>query len=111
MALEVHGDFVDDDLTTRARLQRFLRPMGACVALDRQLKGQATEARDAIAAIERRAITDLATGIVMAQRDCDATTARKALAVWSERTGFDLRELSAARMLELLTADQGPAGD
>ena len=104
VTLSVRGDLKDDE-PTQARLQRFLRPMVACLALEHQLDDQAGRARDAVAQIERLAITDLATGIVMAQRDCAPAKARELLAGWSERTGYDLQTLSAARILELLTAD------
>jgi hypothetical protein len=104
VTLAVRGD-LDDDEQTQARLRRFLLPMVACVALERRLDQKAGRARDAVAQIERLAITDLATGIVMAQRDCAPAKARELLEGWSERTGHDLQTLSAARILELLTAD------
>ena len=105
VTLAVWGELVDDE-PTQARLRRFIRPMVACADLERQLDQHTGQARDALAEIERRAITDLATGIVMARRDCDPPTARARLAAWSERTGVDLQALSAVRILELLTADQ-----
>jgi hypothetical protein len=104
VTLTVRGDLIDDE-PTQARLRRFIQPMVACVALERRIGEQAGRARDAVAQIERLAITDLATGIVMAQRDCGSVTARQLLADWSARTGQDLQTVSAARILELLTAD------
>jgi len=104
VTLAVRGDLLDDE-PTQAQLRRFIRPMVACVALERQLSEQTGRARDAVAEIERSAIFDLATGIVMARHDCDPETARRLLAAWSVRTGHDLRTPTAARVLELLTAD------
>jgi hypothetical protein len=104
VTLAVRGELADDE-PTQARLRRFLRPMVACVALEHRLNEQAGQARNAVAQIEHLAITDLATGIVMAQRDCAPAKARQMLAGWSDRTGYDLQTLPAARILELLTAD------
>jgi hypothetical protein len=109
VTLTVRGDpsgELRDDEPTQAQLRRFLPPMLACVALERQLDEQAGQAREAVAEIERLAITDLATGIVMARRDCDSQTARRRLAEWGTRTGNDIQALTAVRILELLTADQ-----
>jgi hypothetical protein len=105
VTLSVRGELTDDG-PTQAWLRRFIQPMVACVDLESRLDEQTGRARDALAEIERRAITDLATGIVMARRDCDPATARARLAAWGARTGVDLQVLSAAKILELLTADQ-----
>lgn len=102
ITLTVHAELADD-APTQAQLQRFIRPMVACVALEQRLKVEADQARDAVAAIERMAVVDLATGIVMARRDCDAQTARDLLTDWSSREGFDLLSLTAADVLERLT--------
>ena len=102
--LALHGDLQDDE-GTQAQLRRFLQPMVACVALERQLSEQAGQARDALAEIERTALPDLATGIVMARHDCDPEAARRLLAAWSARTGHEIQMLTAVRILELLTAD------
>ena len=102
--LTVRGDLVDDE-PTRAQLRRFIQLLVTCVDLEHRLTARTERAREAVAEIERRAITDLATGIVMAQRDCDPVTARDRLATWSSRTGYDLQTLSAVRILHLLTAD------
>jgi AmiR/NasT family two-component response regulator len=97
----VHSELADD-APTQAQLQRFIRPMVACVALEQRLKVKADQARDAVAAIERMAVVDLATGIVMARRDCDPQTARNLLTEWSSQEGFDLLSLTAADVLEYL---------
>jgi hypothetical protein len=102
ITLTVHADLADD-APTQAQLRRFIRPMVACVALEQRLKIVADQAQDAVAAIERMAVVDLATGIVMARRDCDAQTARDLLTDWSSREGFDLLSLTAADVLERLT--------
>ncbi len=102
--LAVRGELVDDE-PTQAQLRRFIRPLVACVDLETRLNRRTGRAREAVAEIERRAITDLATGIVMAHRDCDPVTARQRLTAWSARNGHDLQTLSAVRILELLTAD------
>ncbi len=75
VTLTVQADLADD-APTLAQLQRFIRPMMACMALERRLDAQADQAKGAVAAIEQLAVLDLATGIVMARRDCTAGTAR-----------------------------------
>jgi hypothetical protein len=104
LTLTVRGELADDE-PTQAQLQRFIRPLVAAVALEHQLDRRSGQARDAVAQIERLAVSDLATGIVMVQRDCDPAKARELLAGWSARAGHDLQSLSAVRILQLLTAD------
>jgi hypothetical protein len=104
VTLAVQADLADD-APTQAQLQRFIRPMKACLALERRMAVQSDRARDAVAAIERLAVLDLATGIVMARSDCTAQTARDLLADWSAREGVDLESLTPADVLERLTAE------
>jgi hypothetical protein len=104
VTLAVQADLADD-APTQAQLQRFLRPMVVCLTLEQQLNAQRDQAREAVAAIERLAVVDLATGVVMARRDCDVQTARELLADWSASEGVDLQALTAADVLERLTAD------
>ena len=94
------------DASTRAQVRRFLRPMLLCLALEQQLTARVDEAREAVEGIERLAVLDLATGIVMARRDCDARTARDLLAERCAREGVDLQSLAPTDVLERLTADE-----
>ena len=103
--LSVQADLADD-AATQAQLQRFLRPMVACVALERRLRARAAQAQEAVAVIERLAVLDLATGIVMARQDCDAGTARDLLTAWSAREGVQLQHLAPADVLERLTTTE-----
>jgi hypothetical protein len=91
-----------DPGSAQAQLQRFIPPLLACLAFEARLGEQTDRARDAVAAIERLAITDLATGIVMAHRDCDPGTARLVLAEWSAAEGIDVQVLTPTDVLKLL---------
>ena len=91
-----------DPVSVQAQVQRFVPPLLACLALESRLGEQTDQARDAVAAIERLAVSDLATGIVMAHRDCDPTTARLVLAEWSTAQGIDLAALTPTDVLRLL---------
>jgi hypothetical protein len=108
ITLAVQADQLDD-APTQARLQRFMAPMITCVTLEHQLTERTSAAREAVAEVERREVLDLATGVLMAQRDCDSATARQMLISWSELRGIDVGSLTAARILQLMTADDGPA--
>jgi ANTAR domain len=104
LAVAVDGAELDDETSTRAQLGRFIPPMVACVDLERLLRERTTTARDAVGAIERSAVIDLATGVVMARRNCDRQTARDLLARWSRREGIDLESMTVEDALERLTA-------
>jgi hypothetical protein len=108
--LTVRADLLDD-APTQARLQRFILPMVTCLSLDHQLDELTVAAREAVAEVESREVLDLATGVLMAQRDCDSVTARRLLTAWSKRTGIDIGSLTAAGIIELMTAEDGPAYD
>ena len=103
VTLEV-GAGPGDEASTRERLSRFIPPLVACIQLERRLQERTGQARAAVNAIERTAVQDLATGIVMARRDCDQATARELLAKWSQRENIDLDSLTAEDVLERLTA-------
>jgi hypothetical protein len=105
ISLQVRGDAIDE-VAVQAQLQRFVRPMVAALALEERRRQRSGQARDAVATIEQWAVTDLATGIVMARRDCDPETARGLIADWSARTGVDLQTLTPVDVLELFTAAQ-----
>ena len=105
IGLQVHGDTLDE-VAVQAQLQRFVRPMMAVLALEERRRQRSDQAQEAVATIERWAVTDLATGIVMARRDCDPETARGLIADWTARTGVDLQTLTPVDVLELFTAAQ-----
>jgi hypothetical protein len=100
-----------DEAATQAWLQRYIAPMITCVTLERQLTARTAAAREAVAEVQRREVLDLATGVLMAQRDCDSVTARRMLMAWSARHGIDVESLTPARILELMTADDSPGHD
>lgn len=105
VTLEVGADVADEE-PTRAQLRRFVPLVVACISLEHQLEEQSGSARDAVTAIERLAVFDLATGIMMARRDCDLRTARDLVTEWSRREGVDLQSVSPADVLGRLTIDQ-----
>jgi len=84
------------------RLKRFVNPMTMCLALERDLTDQAGTAREAVARVQAQQMADLATGVLMARRGCDSTTARSLLAGWLSAKGLDAETLTPTEVQMLL---------